>query len=579
LIEHRRLAFALLLSLLIHALLLSLTFGSEGLGLPGFGFPWRDRRIEAPGLSVALVPPQVTPGEPVMPSVAEPLQQAPVEQPAASRPAPTPSASPAPHGLAIVPAARPTAEAKPKQNAAADADTAKAPPRAEGAADAAPTQIPEPPVIDVEPSNEAELVVPPAPSAPMSDVTAAPSVSSADPVVSAPRDAGDAVQERIVTNAQERAVAQAAAAQEAARQEAARQEAARIEAVREAERQEAVRQEAVQLEAHRQSAARQDAARIEAARQEAERREAVRREAAQLEAQRQSAAHQQVARIEAARQEAERQEAARQAAARQAAAELEAQRQEVARQEAARIEATRQEAERQEAARQEAARREAARQVAAELEAQRQEGARQEAARIEAARQEAARQEAARQEAARQEAARQATARQEAARVQAEQAEARREERLRAIGRQLDEEAARREAASTADRQPNLLPRSLSTARRIKLFGRAHPNVELIHYAEAWAQKIQFNTGVETVREVAKRPHRDPLVTVAIRSDGSVESVTFEVSSGVAEVDDAIRRIVEGRKPYVAFPPALAREYDVVEIRRTWHFDTALRLQ
>jgi len=539
LIEHRRLALALLLSLLIHALLLSLTFGSEGLGLPGFGFPWRDRRIEAPGLSVTLVPPQVTPGEPAMPSVAEPLQQAPVEQPAASRPVPTPSASPAPHGLAIVPSARPTAEAKPKQNAAADADTAKAPPRAEGAADAAPTQIPEPPVIDVEPSNEAELVVPPAPSAPMSDVTAAPSVSNADPVVSAPRDAGDAVQERIVTKAQERAVAQAAAAQEAARQEAARQEAARIEAVREAERQEAVRQEAAQLEAHRQSAARQDAARIEAARQEAERREAVRQEAAQLEAQRQPAARQEVGRIEAARPEAERQEAAR-----QAAAELEAQRQEATRQEAARIEAARQEAERQEAARQEAAR-----------------------------------QEAARREAARQEAARQATARQEAARVPAEQEEARREERLRAIGRQLDQEAARREAASTADRQPNLLPQSLSTARRIKLFGRAHPNVELIQYAEAWAQKIQFNTGVETVREVAKRPHRAPLVTVAIRSDGSVESVTFEVSSGVAEVDDAIRRIVEDQKPYVAFPPALAREYDVVEIRRTWHFDTALRLQ
>src|SRR5262245_28754267 len=74
---HRRLAFALLLSLLIHALLLSLTFGGEELGLPGFGFPWRDRRIEAPRLNVALVSPQVTPAEPAIPSVAEPLQQAP----------------------------------------------------------------------------------------------------------------------------------------------------------------------------------------------------------------------------------------------------------------------------------------------------------------------------------------------------------------------------------------------------------------------------------------------------------------------------------------------------------------------
>ncbi len=27
-----------------------------------------------------------------------------------------------------------------------------------------------------------------------------------------------------------------------------------------------------------------------------------------------------------------------------------------------------------------------------------------------------------------------------------------------------------------------------------------------------------------------------------------------------------------------AFPPGLASEYDVIEVRRTWHFDTAIRL-
>ena len=80
------------------------------------------------------------------------------------------------------------------------------------------------------------------------------------------------------------------------------------------------------------------------------------------------------------------------------------------------------------------------------------------------------------------------------------------------------------------------------------------------------------------VREVAKRPHTHPMVTVAIRSDGSVESVTFVVSSGVAEIDEAIRRIVESQMPYQPFPPRLAREFDVIEIRRTWYFDTAVRL-
>jgi TolA protein len=295
--------------------------------------------------------------------------------------------------------------------------------------------------------------------------------------------------------------------------------------------------------------------------QEAARLEAARREAEKLEARRQEAA-----RVEAARLEAERQEAARSAAAR-----LEAQRQEAARLEAARVETAR-----LEAARLEAERKEAARLAAAKLEAQRQEAARQEAARLEAARLEAERQEAVRSAAAKLEAQRQDAARLEAAHLLAEQEEdARREARRRAMGRQLEEAAARRQAAANAGPR---LPLSLSTARRVRLWGRADPNVELVQYAEAWARKIQLNTSVDTVREVAKRPHTDPMVTVAIRSDGSVESVSFVLSSGVAEVDEAIRRIVQGLVPYPAFPPGLARDYDVVEVRRTWHFDMAVRL-
>ena len=87
-----------------------------------------------------------------------------------------------------------------------------------------------------------------------------------------------------------------------------------------------------------------------------------------------------------------------------------------------------------------------------------------------------------------------------------------------------------------------------------------------------------MNMTFDRVRDAATRPHTDPLVTVAIRSDGSVESVTFVLSSGVAEIDEAIRRIVQSQVPYQAFPPGLARDFDVIEIRRTWHFDVAIRL-
>ncbi len=219
---------------------------------------------------------------------------------------------------------------------------------------------------------------------------------------------------------------------------------------------------------------------------------------------------------------------------------------------------------------------------------------REQAARQLAALQEAARAETARQEAERQDAARQAATRQEAARALAAQADAdtaRREASRRAMGRQLDEEAAqRREAASAAAaivvqptgsaalRQAAPLPLSWSSARRGRLLGRADPNAELVAYAEAWARKIQLNLGFDQVREVAQQRHTAPLVTVALRQDGSVESVTFVVSSGVPQIDEAIRRIVQGQAPYPAFSPALARDFDVVEIRRTWTFDTAVRL-
>jgi hypothetical protein len=125
---------------------------------------------------------------------------------------------------------------------------------------------------------------------------------------------------------------------------------------------------------------------------------------------------------------------------------------------------------------------------------------------------------------------------------------------------------------------PSRLPPSSSGARRGRLFGRIDPNAELVLYAEAWARKIQLNMTFDMVREAAKRPHRPPVVTVAIRHDGSVESVAFVVPSGVADIDDAIRRIVQSQWPYPAFSPALAREFDVIEIRRTWHFDSAIRL-
>jgi TonB family protein len=569
--EHRRLSAALFFSLLIHLLLLSLTFGGQGFGLPGLGFHSQERRIAAPDLHVMLMP----------------MQQASSEQDVAGAHALSPSVSSSPllsrASAAIVP------KAKPEPNFETGVT--------------ATTQIPVPAVIAMERTHESTWVVP-SPSLPLKPAIAVtPGPSITETVKPAPLNAGKVAQKRSEPEVREQAVevhkfvppereAQRQADQmEAQHQEAVRQEAARVETERlEVIRLGSVRQAKEQLEAQRREATRQVVARVEV-----ERLEAARISAAQLEAQRQEAAREEAARIEAGRLEAariakakldaQRHEIARQEAAHIETARLEVIRLEAVQQAEAKLEAQHQEAARKDAARIEAARLEAARLEAAriakvKLEAQRQEAAHQEAARVEAARFEAIRLEAARIAEIQLEAQRREAARQKAARVLAEQEEAKREARLRAIGRQLNDSAARRkeEASTAAARSNSTLPYSLSTARRARLWGRTHSNAALVQYAEGWARKIQFNTPVDKVREVAKRPHTDPMVTVSILSDGSVESVTFVISSGVAEVDEAIRRIVQSHEHYPAFPPKLASEFDVVEIRRTWHFDTAIRL-
>jgi hypothetical protein len=299
--------------------------------------------------------------------------------------------------------------------------------------------------------------------------------------------------------------------------------------------------EQVRLERERQSAERQRQAELMAdAQREATRQAQLRQEAARAE---------QTARSEAARIEAERSELARQDGLRREALQKERARQdEKAQQEAARLEAERREFARQEQTRQ------------AQLETARQ-------AQLDAGRQDVARQEAARQERARPE---------QAQRERAEQ-EAKREERLRAIGKQLNEEAAQRDAASNRPSR-TLLP-TVSSLRRGWLLGRADPNTDLVLYAEAMSRKIEMNMTFDLVREAVKQPHAPPMVTVAIRADGSVEKVTFVVSSGMAAIDEAIRKVVASQAPYPAFTPALARQYDVIEIRRTWIFDIAIRLQ
>ena len=275
---------------------------------------------------------------------------------------------------------------------------------------------------------------------------------------------------------------------------------------------------------------------------------------------------------EQAVQEKLRQESLRQdAAVKQEADRREVLRQEVLRQEVA-AQVAAQEAAMKESAERELVRQKILHQEAAEV-AVRQEAARQETARQETARQEAARQEAARQDAARQDAMRRSEAAQEAA-----TAVARAAQRDAARAPVLPTSPIPTERPSPGNTAENPPEARMETARRRTLLARPDRDLRLMMAAEGWRQKIEQNAPFDVFQAAKSGPYENPVVTVALRPDGSVESVVINRSSGVAAVDNAVRRIVLLLSPFPPFPSDLAMDYDVIEIRRVWTFDSAVRL-
>lgn len=97
-------------------------------------------------------------------------------------------------------------------------------------------------------------------------------------------------------------------------------------------------------------------------------------------------------------------------------------------------------------------------------------------------------------------------------------------------------------------------------------------------YVDSVRQKLERNAVMGGARLALQDVRIDPLVSLSLRSDGSVDEVTIIRSSGRAEVDDAVRRFVRLNARYSAFPPNVAAQFDVIEIRRIWRFGDGLKL-
>lgn len=92
-------------------------------------------------------------------------------------------------------------------------------------------------------------------------------------------------------------------------------------------------------------------------------------------------------------------------------------------------------------------------------------------------------------------------------------------------------------------------------------------------YIEDWRSKIE-RVGEFNYPQAARdqKIYGSLVVTVSIKSDGSLERVEVNRSSGQRILDAAAVRIVQLAAPYAPFPAEIAKDTDIIHITRTWLF-------
>jgi len=114
---------------------------------------------------------------------------------------------------------------------------------------------------------------------------------------------------------------------------------------------------------------------------------------------------------------------------------------------------------------------------------------------------------------------------------------------------------------------------------RKKFIGARVEEYRFAQYVEDWRQKIERIGNLNYPAAARGRLYGSLVLTVIIKANGDLERVEVSRSSGQGLLDDAARRIVQMAAPYAAFPEAIRRDTDVLEITRTWTFTSADRLR
>ena len=114
---------------------------------------------------------------------------------------------------------------------------------------------------------------------------------------------------------------------------------------------------------------------------------------------------------------------------------------------------------------------------------------------------------------------------------------------------------------------------------RKKFIGARVEEYRFAQYVEDWRQKIERIGNLNYPDAAKGRLYGSLTLSVVIKANGDLKQVDVIRSSGQVLLDDAARRIVRMAAPYAAFPEAIRRDIDEIDITRTWTFTNADRLR
>ena len=121
--------------------------------------------------------------------------------------------------------------------------------------------------------------------------------------------------------------------------------------------------------------------------------------------------------------------------------------------------------------------------------------------------------------------------------------------------------------------------KELAKRPRKKFIGARAQEYRFAQYVEDWRQKVE-RVGTLNYPDAARgKLYGSLLLSVSIRADGAVEKVGVQRSSGHKVLDEAAVRIVKMAAPYAPFPPDIRKDYDIIEITRTWKFERSDRVR